>query len=474
MADQGGFSDNEILSATQPRASKSANAGFADLGSALAGGIQQNGSVAYTKGMQIGAQTADALAQARSRVQEAQGRETAAQSLENPQTQQALGLKPEEATLMAARTRAGDSFENLAAATKSFQDARLHGTVADTTADPNARRAAALSLAPASGAIHAEGANGTFVDPFSSNYTSDQPGGPDNTPVTVGAQQTALNNSEIALRKKQGDAALQNADAHQTQAEKPAANAGLPQKLQTGYQFKLNDDKTSPDFGKPVLDATGNPVQEPKTGANAPEGAVNKRYNQNMLGGALGAAQELENAAAIGPTTTAGATSFDTGHGGILATLSNNLGRAASSTDQQEYHKTMTNIGRYVGLVENGGRPPPGGVTGPIQSALESQPGDTEYSRLYGLASARQALEVQQDRINASGTTQDVKDAYDKAIKKAQAAIPYTPKDIIDFGRAPQGTKLNDFLNSRHSSGGSVSTADPEGNAPPPGFKVVN
>lgn len=477
MADQGGFSDNEVLNATKPHGGHGLEQGASDLGAVLSGSLQQNAQAANIKGMQVGAQTADALAQARSRVQEAQGRESAAQALQNPQTQAALGIKPEEADWAAAQTRAGGQAESIAAALQNMHKARLEDTVANTGAAPDARRGAAMALAPASGAIHAEGPNGTFVDPFSSGYTSNQPGSPTNTPVTVGAQQTSLNDSEVKLRAAQASAAGINANAHQETADHTAA--GAP-KLNTGYQWKVDNDKTSPTYGQ-VMQGPNGPIQEPNPNAGkGSEGVINARYNQNMLGGAAGAARELENVAAIGPTTSAGATGFATGHGGILGTLSDNLGRAVSSQDQQEYHKSMQNIGRYVGLVENGGRATTAGAAGSAQAAIEAQPGDTEHSRLYGLAIARQSLEAQQDRINASTASTAVKDAYNSEIQRVTKAIPYTPVDIIDFGRAPAGTKLQDFLASRNGGGGGKTApkpsapGDPASAPPPPGFKVLN
>jgi hypothetical protein len=431
----------------------------AGLGDILSGNSTAPGNPAYTKGLQVGAQTMDALAQARQRINDQQQAHQAAMTMRNPQVQQTLGIKPEEAELAAVYAEKGVPPEQITGMLQGFQKMRLGNALADPNGDPAMRHGAAFALDPASAAPKAEGPLGSTFDPL-------QRGGSGAT--TVGGPQMAFTNSEIQKNQAEGQAALQNANTNTRKVDE------APTKLATGMRWKM--DPANP--GSVMLDPNGQPIQEPNpTAGGGREGAINARYNQNMLGAASGMARELQNVAAIGPTTSAGLTGFGGAHagGGLIGTFSDNLGRALSTEDQQEFHKSMQNMGRYVGILENGGRATTQGAAGSAQNAIESQPADTVNSRLYGLAIARQVMEAQQDRIHASGTSPEVIAAYDKQVEAAKKAIPYTPTDILGFGRAPKGTKLADWLKTNgQDAQAAAPAAGGGGSALPPGLKVVN
>lgn len=471
MATDAGISDNAIIDSTRHHGSDPN--GWASLGAAVGGG-QIAGTQAYESGMRVGAQTADALAQAKDRIQKSNAAQQAAQAMRDPALQSQLGLTPELGNYYATQAEQGGNAE---AITKSMLDvvkAKNMRTIADPTQPLEARHDAAFSEAPASMAPHAEGPLGSVFDPGANAGSG---------ATTVSPLQTQVAQAGVGLKQAQAAAAPVNAAAHTTSADAAAANANNNQgKLKPGYQFVQDTDKTSPTYGQVKTNPDGTPMQQPNPNAGGGrEGAVNARYNQNMLGAASGMSRELQNVAAIGPTTSAGATGFAPGHTGIVATLSDNLGRALSDTDQQEFHKSMQNMGRFVGILENGGRATTKGASGSAQEAIESQAADTQNSRLYGLAIARQVMEAQQDRIHASGTTPQVIDAYDSEVAKAKKAIPFTPLDVINFGRSGKGVAFADWLKQHGSdnqaaapTGGAPAGAAPATGGPPPGFKPVN
>jgi len=481
MATDGGISDPAIINETRPRGGVSS--GWATLGNALGGGLKQNGEMAYESGMRMGAQTIDALAQAKDRIQKTQMAAQAGDAIEGP-LGTALGLPDEEKHYLGTAVRTGVMGpDGLTKYMLERQQYKQRAALADPTVNPDVRLGSALALDPAGAVPKAEGPLGTVIAPLSPGYNPNVALSQTNSPVSVGGPQMALTQSQIDENKAKAAAAPSTiaknnaetglAGARATALTNPAMKPPL------GMRIKLD-----PDTLEPVLDATKRPIFEPIPGVpQRGEGAVNARYSQNMLGAASGAARELENVSSIGDTTSIGGMSLGRGHGGVLDTLSTNLGRAVSSDDQQRYQKSMVNIGRFVGTLENGGRVVPGSMGQMIQGALESYPGDTENSRLYGLALARQALEAQQDRIEASGASQDVKDAYAKEVKRAQAAIPFTPIDINTFTKAPPGTKLADWLAQRRQAETTASQNPPVGQGggatapasnPPPGLKLVN
>jgi hypothetical protein len=455
MADEGGISDFAAIAGTRREdpsenggLTSSAASGFrgigATLGQAFTGGNPAQNDTAEMNGMRVGAQTANALAEAKDRVMKSQAAEAAAQSMESPALQSQLGFSPEIGHLAAQQARLGAKPEELTQMLLQNQQWQMRSKLADPNADPKARLGSAFGLDPAGAIPKAEGANGTFSSPL--QYDPSKPGGPNNTPVTVGADQHALNQSEISQRNAAADASSAKANAADDQA---TANGGAG-KPPAGYRWKMN-----PDTMDLALDSTGRPIAEPIPGMpeKSGEGAVNSRYHAVVLQAANGISREAENLAKMGITTSAGAGGL-AGHGGggLLNTLTDNLGKTLSDTDQQQYTSSMKNVGRFLGMIENSGRMPAGSMATSAEQAVLNQPGTTEGARLYNAALMRQTVEAGQDTIHASKADQPVKDQYDKAVAAVQKAIPFTPADVIEFERAGKGMTVQQFLDSKNKA----------------------
>lgn len=420
----------------------------AGLGDMFSGASTAPGNPAYAKGLQVGAQTMDALAQARQRINEQQQADQAASTLRNPQIQQTLGLKPEEAELAAVYASKGVPPEQITNMLQGFQKMRLGNALADPNGDAATRHGAAFALAPGTAAPKAEGPYGSTFDPLAN-------GGSGST--TVGAQQAQIGNADIAEKQAQGAAATSNASSHQ-QSVANASGTGGAGKPPSGYRWQID-----PDTMDLKLDNTGRPIAEPIPGLPAKgDSAVSQRYHEVVLNAANGTAREMENVKKLGYDTSTGAQQIGGTHNGIMNTLVNNLGKSLSSTEQQEYESTMTNVGRYLAQVENAGRMPPGTMTGSLDK-LKNAPGTTENARLYNLALVRQNIESGGDTIQAGSANQGVKDAYDTALKRVQKAVPWTPEDVIDF---QHGAKANQtFQQFLDAKGGASSAAPAAGGA---------
>jgi hypothetical protein len=451
----GGPSDYEVLRDTGKEADSGAgnnvSNGFGAIGAALAGNggpASAQGENAFANGARIGAQTIDALAQAKDRITKNQQAEMAGQQFENSQFQQQLKISPEEGSYYATQARAGVPPQDIFASIKNGQSIKNRALIADPTADPNARRAALMAENPASADIHAAGDNGSYVDPMLAHYGTDATGATTATasPVSVSPLQTQLTQSNIGKNNAEGAAATTNAAANTTRANTAATTAQNGGKPPIGYHIVKGQD------GNPVMDETGAPVltfdkggpHDP--GIAKPEGAYQRIYSSNMVGSAGGVAKELTNMDALGNGANSGGMNAGPGHGGLLATTSDNLGRAISSTTQQEYKKSAANMGRFIGMIENGGRPTTTGAAGSAQEAVEAQAMDTPESALYSRALARQAVEAQVDRMRTSGAPPEKIAAYEKALDEVKKAVPYTPVDLIHFRSAPAGTDLKTWL----------------------------
>lgn len=435
MADEGGISDYSILKQTAPRMSGGMG-GFATLGAALGGGNEVTGQNAYDRGMQVGASTQDALAQARTRVQENAGRESLASQLEsNPDAQKALQISPEEGNAYGAAARGGAPFESIINSIKASQATKLAGTIADPNGDLAARHAAAYALAPASMASHAEGTLGTSFDP-GANGGSGQ--------VTVGAPQMALNNSEIAQHQASAAADTSNAASHAQSVDQ--AGSG---KLKTGFKWDTINDPNDPNFGQVKTDAQGNPVQTPNSSAGG-EGAVQSRYTQRVVNSTIGLSKETGNLAKIGlQTSTEG--QVGPGHSGsILGTLKDNLGKGLSSDDAQNYQSSLANIDRQLGIMELAGGVPPGTYTDQLKSATTNTPGNSASARLYHAAVIRQIAEQTAEATQAGQASPERKQAIFDAVHKIQDNIPFTPDEVVDFQREGKtGQTFEQFLGTQ-------------------------
>lgn len=443
MADTGGESDYEILNATRPR--EGTSSGWGALGNVIGGGGSVAGQNAYQNGMRIGAQTADALAQARQRIQENQGRTKVAAAIRDPQFQQSLGIDQATAEVMASRAEAGADPADVTRMGLEAQKLNLGNRVA---AGGQSGRMAAIALAPASGAIHAEGPNGTFVDPFSSSYSSDTPGGPTNTPVTVGPQQGALDQSEIDLRGAQAKAAGVNANANQTRADKAPVGGAGSGKLQTGFRWKMDPDNP----GEVMTDANGQGIQEPNPAAGS--STVSRRYNSAVVNSAALVAKEAENVAHIGTNTTSGGTQIGGTKPGLLNTLGKNMGLALSDDDQQEYTTSLGNVGRALSTIELSGRSPNQATVSSLDK-LVSSPGTTQNARLYNFALIRQIAEAGADGMEGNDdATPAAKAAYHKALTSIQKSIPFTPADVVDFRRNGGSQTFQQFLDGQKAPAG--------------------
>lgn len=455
-------------------------AGFGTLGYALSGGAEQEGANAYQSGMRVGAQTADAIAQARDRVQKSQNANEAGDALESPDLQKELNISPAQGHLAATYARMGKDVTEVTNFVKGAQENNARRILGDPNQAPSARMGADAQLAPSAYAPKPEGASGSFSAPLSLGYNPDAPASDQNSPVHVSDQQIALNDASVTQKRAAAAAAGKNADAHMITAERPPASQGAPgaPKLQAGYQWDVDLDKNSPTYGNVKNNPDGTPRQIPNPTAGNGEGAYSRNFHENMLGSASGAHAELTNLMDLGAGKESVGLSNVAGAHGLLGTLSTDLGRQLSSPVQQLIHQSYANIGRYVATVENGGRPPPAGVVSPLQQSIEALPTDSVEARVNGLATIRQDLEAQLPRVMASTASPAIKREFEATIERIKTTVPFLPQDVRDWMNSGKSATvpIGTWVKAR---GGSSATVSPSaGAAPtsaaPPGLTVVN
>jgi hypothetical protein len=460
MADQGGISDYSALANTSREARTTAHSGWASLGSALGGGGALAGTQAYDSGMRVGAQTIDALAQARQRINDSSQAEAAGQALESPQMQQALGLPQPIMNYLATTARMTGDASKVAELGQQFLALKNRSALADPNGDIRTQHAAANSLNPAGAQPHAEGPNGSVFDPLG-NALGGQ--------TTVGTDQHALTQSEIG----QHNAAAGAETALTTQRNNNpmgGSGGGAFGKPPPGMRYQI--DPTSMDY---VLDNTGRPALEAIPGYNQAKGESgnNARFHENQLGAAEQGAREVDNITGLkgGILSSSGAAGVSGGHG-MGGQISMNVGRMISDTNQQEYARSIKNFGRAVSMMENGGslRAAGQGAAGSYQEQFENLPSDTPDTRAYGLALMRQAYEAQNEKIQNGLASKEQKAEMQRITDSVVRAIPFSPRDVS--GR-DTSVPIQQWLDSRYGTkGGGSAAAAPSG--PPPGLRLVN
>lgn len=447
MAD-GGISDSSVINEVRHEPT-GGTSGWASLGRAFgngggnplnAGGAgTQQGETAYENGMRIGAQTVDAMAQAKQRIQANESSAKAADMLEsNPQVQDALGLSQPLSNLFATRLRAGDKIEDVMKAATESVHFKNRSKIADANAPENARVAAAASEDPAGLMPKAEGSLGSVFRPAAN-------GGQGATTVSPLQQQSAQ--SEIDLRGAQAKAAGVNAGAHVVSSDAAAANAGAGGggKLRTGNKWVADpQDPTGVQH-----DADGNPVQTADLNANKGEGAVSERNTRRMVIAAQGLAKEANNLSKIGLSESVGAQITGAGHG-VFGTASENMGKSFSTDAQQNYKSSIAGMERQLATLELAGGIPPGTYVQQLKTAVANDPSDTPSNRLFHASIFRQIAEVAAESAHAS-PKMDIqsKNAIYDAVAKVQQAIPFTASEVQDYRRdGKKGQTFQQYLDS--------------------------
>ncbi len=458
----GGISDYAVLSQTRGEEDQSTpgEKGFATLGAALSGGAAAEGQQAFNQGARMGAQTIDALAQAKQRVTAASQAHIAAQTLRDPSVQQAMGLPSEVAEYLATNAEAGVDPEKIAKAGQSFQDIKQRSTIADPNAPMQDRLGAALARAPGEAIPKAVGTAGSYQAPLAVNDQNPNP-------VTISPQQSAMNQSEIDLRSAQAAAAPINAAAHATNAGKPSgAAADSPSgKLPVNYRWQANGQApagTAPsDEEYFAHDASGRRIAEPIPGAPQ-EPATSDRFHGVMTQASRETRNEVQNMAQVGFGTTLGAMNIASKTGsGFLEAIKQNLGSKLSDTDQQLYNTSTTQIGRFAGVQENGGRFVPEPVADSITKILSNLPANSLLGMLGHAAAIKQLHEAANDTIQASGARQSYKDNYKQDTLDIAKAIPFTMEDVIDASHGKINPAIASYLRSKAGGGAPSPVAAP-------------
>ena len=461
----GGISDYAVLSQTRGEENQSTpgEKGFATLGAALSGGAAAEGQQAFNQGARMGAQTIDALAQAKQRVTAASQAHIAAQTLRDPSVQQAMGLPSEVAEYLATNAEAGVDPEKIAKAGQSFQDIKQRSTLADPNAPMQDRLGAALARAPGEAIPKAVGTAGSYQAPLAVNDQNP-------SPVTISPQQSRENEAEIAQRNAAAAASPINAAAHMASATKPTAGSAAAENLPPGWakppqNMRYAADPTAPPGSKQsdanfyARDATGRPTLEPIPGGgkdpNAPAAATGREAVQYMrvIGSARQAATDMHNLSILPIGTKMGFGMGEAPGKSLLQSTVDNYRNEIGTSSQHKLNTAFLGLSRGLAGVETSGMVPNGTFTHSFEN-YAPRDGDTVGDIAWKGASMRQVIENGAEVLKSNPRVSPQMNAeMDKIVGQVQKDYPYTPQDALDFDKAPKGTSLSKFLSSRQQGG---------------------
>lgn len=401
--------------------------GWQSLGNAIGGGNKLPGQLAYEQGVSLGASTQDALAQARSRVDQNNAKENLdanlADAIPDPKTR----------AIVVQSVQAGVDPRNLTGANLDAFKLSQQQKVADPTTDPAQTARSLLSIGQNANLTHAVGDNGNFTNELNPGAVTMSPLGTAIGGATVARDQAsaAASNSEVPLHA-----------AQTLQAQTEAANGGTH--LPTGYTPLIGSD------GQPVIDPTtqrptltriaGGPAD---INAPKPMGAVALRGINRMLDSGTQSTADIQNISSMpaGNTgtglmgmaqNTLGALGYGSGpQKGLIDSLKTDLTNRAAPETVKAYTTMASGLPRALASLEATGMIPNQGFTDSFNKLLNND-GDTNEDALRKMAQIRQITHsaLESTVLGNVSVPADRQAQAQKILDNIDAAIPFTVQDI--------------------------------------------
>lgn len=399
--------------------------GWENLGNAIGGGNKLPAAVAYQQGMQLGASTQDALAQARSRIDENNAKENLdknlADAIPDPQTR----------AIVVNGIRSGVDPRNITGANSDAFKLATQKSVQDPNTSPGQTARDLLSIGQNANLTHNVGEAGSFTNEL-------DPGKVTVSPLGEKIAQAGLAKTQAETQNEIAGVPLKGAQTRQANVE--ADNGGG--KLPTGYTPLIGSD------GQPVIDAStmrpkltriaGGPadIDAPK-----PMGAVALRSVNRMLDSGSQAVADVGNLAALPagnvPGGAMGSTLGMLGYGSgpqktLMESLKGDLTNRAAPDTVKMYTTLASGLSRGMASMEAAGMIPNGQFTDSFNK-LQNVDGDTNYDALMKMAQIKQITHnaLESMILGNVSVPADRQAVAQKLLDKIDSAIPYDVQDVI-------------------------------------------
>lgn len=421
-----------------------ASPGWQALGNAIGGGNKLPGALAYEQGVALGANTQDALAQARARIDQNNAKEGIDTSLAG-----AIPDPKQRAAVVGAIQAGVDPRNITGAQLDQFKLGQQQAVADPTTSDDQAGRSLAAIGQP--GIIRAVGDNGNMINELHpSSGVQISPLGSAIANATVGKSNADAALATSGVPKNAADTQLALAQANLASVN--AANGGAH--VATGYA--------------PLLDANGQQVIDPSTGRpkliaqaggpadiNAPKpmGAVALRSINRMLDSAQQSTADIQNISAMPAgnvgtglsgmaQNTLGALGYGSGpQKGLIDSVKADLTNRAAPETQRAYTTLASGLSRSMASLEAAGMVPNGQFTDSFNK-LQNVDGDTNQDALLKLAQMRQITEnaLNSMVIGNVSVPADRQKVASTILDNIEKAVPFTVQDVNRLHNDQSGT----------------------------------
>lgn len=410
---------------------------WANLGNTLAGGNVLNGQLAEAKGESLGANTIDALAQARARVEQNTARENVGNYISK--------LVPDQNTAqgLTGVMQAGFDPTKISDYQKqAFETGQRLLASNPNTSDPAAARA--IYSVQNNPDVLRMGANGEFQNILHPDQ------GIQETPLGSAIAGANIAEKNSAVTKNNADATAATSRSHASDIL--AQNGG---RAPAGYQWSTDDQGVSQ-----LAPIPGGP-KDPAAKAAAPMGSREAAIFQRQLNSAAQSTNAIKSIMSMPSGATTGFLGVGSapGHSPLQATV-DTLRNATSSQDTQNYNTIIPGIDRSLATIETSGMVPPGTFTQGFGN-LAFREGDSEETKLHKLAEMRQIVDTGMETAQNNPRVPTEQKAYIQQIRdNIKSAVPFTHADLFQLANDKQpGETLADVVKRRTGQTSSVTPA---------------
>lgn len=189
-------------------------------------------------------------------------------------------------------------------------------------------------------------------------------------------------------------------------------------------------------------------------------------YTNRILSSANLASKDLANIARGPVSQSSGFFGGRTPGPGLLDAGKESLANALTSQEAQTYNVKLAGLQRNLAAIEAQGLAPSGSLTHQMD-AIRFSATDTNWTKAYKLAEARQIVEGGMDVVRSNSRTDPgAKKLADQVVGQIRQVVPFTVEDIDNLASSkdPKAT-LNSFIKKQAGAQGAAAPAKPSSKA---------
>lgn len=215
--------------------------------------------------------------------------------------------------------------------------------------------------------------------------------------------------------------------------------------------------KDSPEYKQALKDRVAKESTAGGAKGQGPMGSREAVYVNRALSSAGLAVRDIANISRGPITQSAGIFGGRSQGPSLLDATKEVLANKVTAQEAQTYNVKIAGLQRNLATLESQGLAPSGALTHQMDAVVFKE-SDTELTKAYKLAEARQIVEGAMEVISSNDRApQGAKDLAAKIVGQAQDAVPFTVEDLDRFSAAGPKAKIRDFMSKAPKGGASAS-----------------